>query len=104
LEKFETLEKALDVLELFDLRMRKFFEDEDYKSFLVQVSSRMSIISQINKIAKGKELSQELKSRIKEVFEKSNQILDLLRQRMGKISERLDKRKKNKQTLKKFAY
>lgn len=104
MEKFESLEKALDALEQFDLQMQKKLEEGDYASLVKKITSRMSIISQINQLIKKGELSDKSKEKIKVIWEKSNQVQDLLSQKMGKISERLNKRKKNKQTLRKFAY
>jgi hypothetical protein len=102
--KLTNFNQALDQMEQIDLTIASLLEKEDYVEVAVFMSKRLALISQITKIVSKEELSEQMKIRLKNIFDSASSLQDKVKFKMEKISERLKERRKVKTQNKKIAY
>jgi uncharacterized protein YjgD (DUF1641 family) len=97
MKKFNDIESGLTEIENIDKKIVGLLEKEDYSKIIDELKNRLIVISQITSLKEKFGISsQSVLFRFEKIFSESSIIQTKLKEKQLKISERLDKHKKNK--------
>jgi hypothetical protein len=102
--EFTNFNHVLDQLYQIDLTIESLLEEEDYVEVILNMSKRLTLISQITKIVSKEKPSDKMKLQLSNLFDSASTLQNKVKIKMEKISERLKERRKVKTQNKKIAY
>lgn len=107
--KLTSINDGIKMLEAIDQELLKMLaeadiDDEGYEFIDKKLNERKIIISEINKLKDTEPILDESVEKIRNICEKTGELLGVVAQKKGKISERLGARKKNLARNRHFAY
>jgi DNA repair ATPase RecN len=103
--KVQNYDEALDEIEKIDKEISSLLEqDNKYSEMMLLMQKRLVYISEINRLKDNSEMSEQVRQRVKEIFESANSVQEKVKAKRDKIKARLDKNKRIEIKNKKLKY
>ncbi len=105
MNKITDIEEGLDLIQDIDGEISIHLEKNEYPRIIEILKRRLTVICEINRIKDEQGgIPMKLQSRFKEIFSDVSDIQEKIKNKQGKIQERLKKHEKTKTQNKKFGY
>ncbi|MCH2227370.1 MAG: hypothetical protein MK033_06320 [Candidatus Caenarcaniphilales bacterium] len=104
MRKFDNLDDCTNELENIDEELKVAFNDDKFNVCIEKASLRSVVISQINQLRRTHKLSKKAEEKIKRSWENNQFIVDGIQNKQKVIKDRLNKRKKFMQKVRKCNY
>lgn len=105
IEKIKDYNQALDAIENIDSEITELLKQNDkYSDIMNLMQKRLVFISELLRLKDNKEASEEIKHRIKKIFDSAQSLQEKVKDKRDKIKKRLEKNKKLEMKNKNLKY